>query len=143
MLCNARILRTLPYSVLCHIQKFANLGPETYAKSCLFRHFQTYLSIFNNGSYNNINFLLFTLILHSFQRSLKRHVFWLQWCHFHCSTGSTYSQTLTFQKNCIIYWKPFESLLKMMKNAFYFILKAIFVLKIFKFLSWLLSWEIS
>ena len=28
-----------------------------------------------------------------------------------------------------------ESPLKMMKNAFYFILKAIFVLKIFKFLS--------
>ena len=28
-----------------------------------------------------------------------------------------------------------ESLLKMMKNAFYFILKAIFILKIFKFLS--------
>ena len=25
---------------------------------------------------------------------------------------------------------------KMMKNAFYFILKALFVLKIFKFLSW-------
>ena len=30
-----------------------------------------------------------------------------------------------------------ESSLKMMKNAFYFILKALFVLKIFKFLSWL------
>ena len=30
-----------------------------------------------------------------------------------------------------------ESPLKMMKNAFYFILKAFFVLKIFKFLSWL------
>ena len=29
-----------------------------------------------------------------------------------------------------------ESPLKMMKNAFYFILKALFVLKIFKFLSW-------
>ena len=29
-------------------------------------------------------------------------------------------------------WKPF----KMMKNAFYFILEALFVLKIFKFLSW-------
>ena len=29
-----------------------------------------------------------------------------------------------------------ESLLKMMKNAFYFILKALFVLKIFRFLSW-------
>ena len=31
----------------------------------------------------------------------------------------------------------FESTLKMMKNAFYFILKAIFVLKILEFLSWL------
>ena len=30
-------------------------------------------------------------------------------------------------------WKP----LKMTKNAFYFILKDLFVLKIFKFLSWL------
>ena len=42
-----------------------------------------------------------------------------------------------------------ESPLKMMKNAFYFILKAIFVLKIFKCLSWLsahaekrLDWKI-
>ena len=32
-----------------------------------------------------------------------------------------------------------ESPLKMVKNAFYFILKALFVLKIFKFLSWLFS----
>ena len=30
-----------------------------------------------------------------------------------------------------------ESSLKIMINAFYFILKALFVLKIFKFLSWL------
>ena len=30
-----------------------------------------------------------------------------------------------------------KSPLKMMKNAFYFALKALFVLKIFKFLSWL------
>ena len=30
-----------------------------------------------------------------------------------------------------------ESPLKMMKNAFYFTLKALFVFKIFKFLSWL------
>ena len=29
-----------------------------------------------------------------------------------------------------------ESSLKMIKNVFYFILKALFVLKIFKFLSW-------
>ena len=32
-----------------------------------------------------------------------------------------------------------ESPLKMMKNAFYFILKALFILKIFKFLSWLVG----
>ena len=30
-----------------------------------------------------------------------------------------------------------ESLWKLMKDAFYFVLKALFVLKIFKFLSWL------
>ena len=39
------------------------------------------------------------------------------------------------KKNCVICFT--ESPLKMMKNAFYFILKALFVLKIFKFLSWL------
>ena len=32
-----------------------------------------------------------------------------------------------------------ERSLKMMKNAFYFILKTLLVLKIFKFLSWILS----
>ena len=32
-----------------------------------------------------------------------------------------------------------ESPLKMMKNAFYFMSKVLFVLKIFKFLSWLFS----
>ena len=36
-------------------------------------------------------------------------------------------------KNCITCF--YESLLKVMKNAFYFIWKALFVLKIFKFLS--------
>ena len=35
------------------------------------------------------------------------------------------------KKNSVIYF--IESLLKMMKNAFYFILKAVFVLKIFNF----------
>ena len=39
------------------------------------------------------------------------------------------------EKNCVICF--IESPLKMMKNAFYFILKALFVLKIFKILSWL------
>ena len=38
------------------------------------------------------------------------------------------------KKNCFIYFN--ESLLKVIKNAFYFILKALFVLKIFSFLYW-------
>ena len=38
-------------------------------------------------------------------------------------------------KKRVIYF--IESPLKMLKNAFYFTLKALFVLKIFKFLSWL------
>ena len=39
----------------------------------------------------------------------------------------------------IFFWftSMIDSPSKMMKNAFYFILKALFVLKIFKFLSWL------
>ena len=46
------------------------------------------------------------------------------------------SQTLKFQKkNCIICF--IENPLKMMKNDFYFILKALLVLKIFKLLSWI------
>ena len=45
------------------------------------------------------------------------------------------SRALTSQKNCfnLLHWKPF----KMMKNPFYFVLKVLFVLEIFKFLSWL------
>ena len=43
-------------------------------------------------------------------------------------------RALTFQKKFICF---IESPFKMMKNAFYFILNALFVLKIFKFLSWL------
>ena len=40
---------------------------------------------------------------------------------------------LSPSKKCFICFN--ERLLKMMKNAFYFILKALFVLKIFNFLS--------
>ena len=40
-----------------------------------------------------------------------------------------------FEKISVVYF--IESLLKMMKNDFCFILKALFILKIFKFLSWL------
>ena len=38
------------------------------------------------------------------------------------------------KKNCFVCF--IESPLKMMKNAFYFSLKALFVCKMFKFLSW-------
>ena len=40
-----------------------------------------------------------------------------------------YSRTLIFQKKFVIYF--IESPLKIMKNAFYFILKALFALKTF------------
>ena len=43
------------------------------------------------------------------------------------------SRTLTYQKKCVICL--IESPINMMKNAFYFILKALFVLKVFRFLS--------
>ena len=50
-----------------------------------------------------------------------------------------YCQTRIFKVHFKV-WDNFlaiESLLKMMKNAFYFTVKALFVLKIFKCLSWL------
>ena len=43
------------------------------------------------------------------------------------------------KKVCFIYFN--ESPLKMMKNAFHFMLKALFVLKILKYLSWLFRHE--
>ena len=50
----------------------------------------------------------------------------------------TQSRTFTFQKNCFICFN--ERPLKVIKkNAFCFILKALFVCKIFKSLSWLLG----
>ena len=44
---------------------------------------------------------------------------------------------LKFALSRLSYILATESPLKMMKNAFYFTLKALFVLKIFKFLPWL------
>ena len=46
------------------------------------------------------------------------------------------SRTFTSQKKFLFICFN-DSLSKMMKNSFYFILKALFVFKIFKFLSWL------
>ena len=67
----------LEYSKPCHIQKLAifkisaYLGSKTYSESCFFSHNQAYSGIFNDDSYNNINFFL-SLTLHTFQRNLKR-----------------------------------------------------------------------
>ena len=56
-LCNARILRTMPFTGLSHIRCLAYLGPKVYSESCFYRHIQAYSGIFDNDSYNNINFL--------------------------------------------------------------------------------------
>ena len=50
------------------------LGPEACLESCLYRHILEYLGIANNNidNYNNIHFLFFTLIFHTFQQNLKR-----------------------------------------------------------------------
>ena len=53
-----------------------NLGPQAYSEFGLVRHYQAYLDMFDNDSYNN--FLFFTLILHTFQLNLETHVFRLQ-----------------------------------------------------------------
>ena len=72
----------------CHIQNFGICSTWAYSESCLFSHIQAYSTIFNNDKYSNINFLFFILILHTFQWNLKRHVFWLQWRQFQCSSES-------------------------------------------------------
>ena len=64
--------------------------------------------------------------------------------HFHCLFdephfwNNLYSVNLDSHLPKYFFFICFnESPSKMMKNAFYFILKALFVLKIFKFLSWI------
>ena len=57
-------------------------------------------------------------------------------CAGMCTCNHTHEMNKTAsKKNCFICFN--DSLSKMMKNAFHFILKALFILKIFKFLSWL------
>ena len=67
MLHIAPILRTLPYFNMFRV--LAYLGPEEYSESSLYRHTQTYSDIFNNNSYNNINF--FSLYLTYFSTKFK------------------------------------------------------------------------
>ena len=70
-LCNARILRTLPYSKLSLSKILSYLGPEACSRSCFYKHIQAYSGIFNNDSYKNLNFIFFTLILHTSQQNFK------------------------------------------------------------------------
>ena len=65
---------------------------------------------------------------------------WLE-CYFSQSlsravsfTVEIFQNVVTFKKSCFICFN--ESPAKMMKDAFYSILKALFVLRIFRFLSW-------
>ena len=83
-------------------------------------------------------------------KKTEKHILGKKWCH-HCKIrwqkGSWKKETLTKDFPCE-FWEIFEGALegltqflatecpsKMMKNAFYFTLKALFVLKIFQFLS--------
>ena len=62
-LCDARILKTLPYSEFWHI------GNPRYIRN--FVYLGTFRLTFNNDSYNNVNFLFFALMLKTFRRNLK------------------------------------------------------------------------
>ena len=55
------------------------------------------------------------------------------WCGFCLSTGKHFFLEVSGLRQFL----ETEIPLKMIKNAFYFLSKALFVLKIFKFLSWL------
>ena len=66
-LCYIRMLRTLSSSDLCHIQNFGIFRTRGVFRILFIGHIQAYSDIFNNDSYNNTNFLFFTLILHTFQ----------------------------------------------------------------------------
>ena len=66
---------TLAYWEPCHIQNFAVFRILAYLESFLFRYIHEYSSIFTNDSYNNINFLFFTLILHFSTKFKNTYVF--------------------------------------------------------------------
>ena len=75
-LCNTRILRTLSYSEVWHIQNFAifsilpYLGPEAYSKSCLYRHIFRHIQAYSIMTVITALtfFYFFQLILHTFQQ---------------------------------------------------------------------------
>ena len=94
MLCNAGMLRTLPYLELCYIQNidmFRILFIQT--NSGIFR----ISGIFDNDSYNNINFLFFDFNTSYISRNLtyfstkfkKAYMFLTTMTSFKCSIEST------------------------------------------------------
>ena len=66
-------IQTFPYSESWHIWNLRYIQNSVKPYSGIFRHIQAYSGIFNDDSYNNINFLFFNLISHTLQRNLKRH----------------------------------------------------------------------
>ena len=48
------------------------LGPEAHSESCLYKHIQAYLVIFDSDSYNNIDFLFFHFSLNYFPTKFKK-----------------------------------------------------------------------
>ena len=86
------------------------------------------------GEFNIKNTTL--AFIHFFDISLLSFIIKFVFLSFSFLYLMTYlSWTLTFYKK-IFYLARW----KMMKNAFYFIVKALFVLKVFKFLSWLFGY---
>ena len=72
---------TLAYWEPCYIQNFAifrilaYLNPRHVQNPVYYRHIQAYSGIFNNGSYNNANFLFFHFDLSYFSRTFKKACF--------------------------------------------------------------------
>ena len=72
------IFKTLPKHILAYLERCVALAQW---KPWHIRNFGIFrmLDIFNDDNYNNMNFLFFHLILRTFQRNLKSHMFfWLQ-----------------------------------------------------------------
>ena len=131
-------MRTLPCSELCQTRDLKGrvhkvltyLGQEVYSEPRLFRHIEAYLIM--------IVVIALTFFYHCNHtyfsaRFKKRHMFF-------DNNDVNFNARLSLLKGAFSGLGQFlatKSPLKRMKNACYFTLNALFVLKIFKFLSWL------
>ena len=115
------IFRTLAYSEPDYIIK-----PEVCSELCQTSTMQRFAKIVNGYNYfRNINYS------HSLLCEIKSTL-WNKYEFFQYMFKVGLSPSKKSYAFCFI-----ESPLNIMKNAFYFILKVLFVLKISKFLSWL------